>query len=421
MHLKKSCKQIGLAVYVFCAIFTPPLLKINMMWVLAMGAITHLICTDRYAVIHVNKKALVVPVMLSAYILFNVFLQGIFDTRDLTENRIIVIYQWFFLIPMQIVVCHSICKILKHCGWGIQELIKLCIIAGILEGVLVLGSFLFPACRDLFLNIMETNVGNEIYGDDSFMSYRGYGFSSTLLDTFGYGMGLIAGICLLQKKWSVFTMTGMLFCLFSAMLNSRTGLLIFMVAVTINMFSAIKNSKLNLRHIGIISIVVAITIWFINTGIVDEVTLGWIGGGFLSLYNFFTGNETAYTLGSMQNSLLSDKHWHLPNNLLGVLFGEGHSCYGAYQVLGSASDVGYVNYIWIIGLLGTSVLIVYLFSLFKKKVRYYADYQYKNLYIFLGLAFFIMFVKGNIINCCAGTFITLLFICYNPRRIVKSL
>lgn len=415
--MKKSLTKSLLVIYIFCGVFAPPILKINILWVLTFIALVHLICTNRSMSFSVKAKStsFLAPFILAVYIILNVLINAILDPRDLNRNRLIVIYQCFALIPMQIIVCQSIFRIMKNNDLDVDDLIHSCIGAGILEGVMVVAAFIFAPIRELFLTIMATNAGNDLYTQEYFLSYRAYGFSATLLDTFGYGMGLLAGISLLQKKWTAFTVTGMVFCIFSTLVNSRTGLLIFLVAVFVKGIYMFRNGKLHFKFTSVISILLMaiVIILFINSSIIDSITYEWVKSGFESILNFVSGKTQEYHLGSMQNTLLSERFWHLPKNLWGVIFGEGHSCYNSFEVLGVASDVGYVNYIWIIGILGTTFLVLYIHSLFKKRMNSYINYSYRQVILFLEISFFVMFIKGNIITHCAGTFVTLLFLFYD--------
>ena len=118
----------------------------------------------------------------------------------------------------------------------------------------------------------------------------------------------------------------------------------------------------------------------------------------------------------MKNSMFSKDFWTLPDSFCGKLLGTGHSCFGTYRINGVASDVGYVNYIWIMGIAGTLVLLIFIACLFIHKIKNRKDKYEKIDLIFLMTSFFVMFIKGNIITYSAGTFITILLLMYKPKE-----
>jgi len=103
-------------------------------------------------------------------------------------------------------------------------------------------------------------------------------------------------------------------------------------------------------------------------------------------------------------SLFKDDSWRLPRGA-GLIFGTGHSVYG---VDGYAhSDVGYVNDIWLVGILGSAfmmTLIAMAVILFAK-----TDKRMICISIFLVGAILIFQIKGRAIMANAG-FITSMLI-----------
>ena len=110
--------------------------------------------------------------------------------------------------------------------------------AGVAQGFCAVLAFLIPPIRQLFVMFGD----QELFTNDYFLETRGYGFSMTLIDTFGYGMGLIGGYILLfkwsnMKKWEM--ITALLLIMFTVAVNARTGILVLLIAAAIDLVGAI--------------------------------------------------------------------------------------------------------------------------------------------------------------------------------------
>ena len=426
--MKKKLLKFILCIYLFLAIYAPPFFKFNILYILSGISFLYLV-KDRQIKIYVNKKVRMIWLSLSIILFIKIFIGLCFGDQELINNRIIVLYQWFGLIPMQLIVCLSIKKFAKKNRINNDNLLNLCINAGVIQGILVLLSFLFPEIRDYFLEMMRNNLNKErLYGEQGIIGYRAYGFAASLIDTFGYGMGLILGVFVLSKnKKNIFDLVKISLCVLAIILNSRTGIIIFFLIFPTKILNFIffkrKKSILKklLKEFLMYTVTLILVLYLINiSNLKDWIVYKWIIGGFVSILNFITGVKGEYRLGSMQNTFFTANFWKLPEDFLGILIGKGHSIYGTKKILGIASDVGYINYIWIFGILGLVFLLYLVYLFFYSGIKTYT--VKKEVIIFLALAFYIMMFKGNIISYNSGTFITIfiliLYMVDNKERVV---
>lgn len=421
MKIRKiMLKKVWLSMFIFLCIFAPPILPINILFVLSSISLLFLLVWRSQNILFSGSiysfiKSLIVFLV---YVLLIMLLNMLYENVEiLANNRVIVLYQLIILIPLQLINISYILEYSRRNNFSNYTLINLIISAGILQAVIALISFLLPNIRTLLLDVMSANTGKgRLYNNDEFISYRGYGFAETLLDTFGYGMGLIAGYCVIigkEEKYKYY-----FYCipiLFAIMINSRTGLLIFILSLlpmVINSFKPKKIIRINVRKSinGLFMIVLFCLIGYIFLQFADNnsKTFNWILSGFRSISDFFTHQDSGYSLGSMRNSLLDDRFWQLPSSFINLLFGSGHSIFGMYNVLGIKSDVGYVNYIWISGVLGLVWICSLFLSMFFKAFLNCNNITFRYIVLFNIISFFVMMIKGNIIGYNAGTFITLL-------------
>lgn len=395
----------------FCAIFAPPFFSFNIMYILCLFMGIKVLRECKGEILIKKRNNFYIYILISIYILFVVFLNEIREPNIYLNNRMEFLYQFFILIPCQFLMSDFFWLKVKKMENQYIKMKHFVFMACNIEGILVVLSYFFPVVRQCFLNIMLKNSGNTRYADMDFISYRAYGFADTLLDTFGYGMGLVVGLCILSKKINKLEIITIILCTFSVILNSRTGLAIILISVVMKLFSIVygKKLKINVKTILYLSILILVVYVFISSGYISDLTLSWIMGGFESILDFVFRRNSNYTLGSMKNSMFTKDFWTLPNEFLAKLFGTGHSCFGTYKINGIASDVGYVNYIWVIGILGTCVLMFFIAFLFINKIKNTCCRSEKIDLLFLMISFYFMFIKGNIITYSAGTFITILF------------
>ena len=413
--MKLSLKRTCVIFFIFLAIFDPPIFSFNIIFILLPVSLI-------YVFIHTSGKLKICGqitlggAIILGYILVIVGLGMLFGEDSLLKNRIAVLYQLFFLMPAQCICAYAVCIYAKTNKLSRIDIYEMCIRAGVIEGILVIISFFVPNVRAFFLSIMINKAGKGVYtaimNNDS--AYRAYGFADSLLDTFGYGIGLLAGFCLLKEKKEIKTYVIMGVLLFSTAVNSRTGLAVFMLALVIQYLSGFNERKHKLKKYkeGIIITLIIITAILVvtKTSLKESSTISWITAGFESVYSIIFHKEMSYRLGSMQGSLLTERFWVLPDGFISIFLGRGHSIYDTRSILGINSDVGYINYIWICGILGETVLLLFISLIFRKIYRKAITKYEKKIVIFISLAFFLVFIKGNILTHTAGTFITVLCI-----------
>lgn len=402
---------ICLSFFIFLAIFAPPFLPFNLLYFLFGISIIYFFkqndCNKIYNIF--NKWQLFLFLFVSCYIFFNVSINELLQRDDYTYNRLVLFYQLYVLIPAQYIVCVAIRKFIIKRNYDDNNFFKALIIGGLIESIIVLIAFFSSEVRNILLNIMTFNTGkSRLYANVDMLSYRGYGFAATLLDTFGYGIGLLAGLCLLRKKQTLFTKVSFILLMFTTLVNSRTGIAVILISIVVKFFMCLVKFRFLQIIKLIIKIIFFLCIFYYILISYNSKIEEWIWGGFSSVYYFISNTEASYQLGSMKNSMFSPRFWRLPDDLFGIIFGRGHSVFGIGRIL--HSDVGYINYIWICGLFGISLIAISVLSVLISKYKQTSDEEKRIGIIFIGLTFFIVFIKGNIINYNAGTFISLLYL-----------
>lgn len=412
--MTRNISELKVILFLFLEIFAPPLLPFNVLYVLLLISLLYLL-TERKNVLRSIKlnSDVALYCLWGFWITIVVLFSVMFSEDSLLGNRITVLYQVLFLIPAQIICSKYIHS--KNASAEFETIIDFVCGAGVLQSVCVLLAFINPGVRSFFVDLMVNFGGKTVYTEE-LLSYRSYGFADTLLDTFGYGMGLLAGFIILKEKMTIKDIVRCGLFLIAIVLNSRTGLVVFAISILVKLMFFLKNKKMKMssKIILIPAIVISVLYILYARGFFKTKTFLWISGGFESVWNYFNNVESGYKLGSMKNSMFNESFWRLPDNWFNILFGTGHSCYGARDILGFASDVGYINYIWICGLLGTVCILLLIVRIAGQRIKSSDNQYYKMVICFVLLAFLMMQIKTNVLSHTAGTFISIVLISYNP-------
>lgn len=285
-------------------------------------------------------------------------------------------------------------------GISYRKLLDIIFYAGILQSVFACLAFLIPSVKDVFLNLMMTMGG---LSDDNmgFILNRTFGFAGTLVDVFGMGTGLIAGLAFYRGirdhwKYIVYSM----FILIPSMLNARTGVLIYAIAIGVTLLFIVfvrHRIKMLVKWLAVMLFIPSIFLASIQVMLeTNPTTAMWLAMGVYSVQDYMetgSGNEDNMKI------VTSDSFWKLPDDER-IFIGTGHS---RYEAEGYAhSDCGYVNDIWFVGFLGLILLygvVFYLLYCIYRDAR--SDYD-KFVSVFFFLSFCVFNIKAALIGYQPG-------------------
>lgn len=403
MFNKENLKiKIPLIIYIFLFLFAPPIIKdINLLLILFFFSFIMIITKYRKEIKNIiNIKNLkVLCGLLAIYFIYYFIVIGVnflFTGKLYLYNYVINLYSMLLVFPV-VFVCslHIILYSKKH-KITFNDIIKYIIIAGMIQAFITLVALLFPSVKSFLINIMYNNTGEELYLNKYHTERRMFGFANNLLDSFGFGTGIIAALPLFysinnSKKWLI----TIPFLLLVPLLNSRTGLIMFGLGFIVWLVYIIKTKSLK-RYFNIFVLMGVLIIFsIVAISILSPKTITWIIDDVLS---FFTDKK------GTADVLFGKNFWKLPSNILNIIFGTGYNiaAYGNMKnILGFTSDVGYINEIWRTGLVGL-LLLCGIFSLLIKYIVKKLPNEYKFFSIFIFLASLIGNIKFNVFSYNPG-------------------
>ena len=416
---RESLDRIVWTLYLFVVIFAPPIIPYPH---LVLTAISVLLLMTEYrpyykgiAIASTAYKWLLGMIVVAVYALtiptaISMFLSDIVDT-----SHYISLFNRFAVLVVTIIPCSTLllCKIYKS-GYGTDFFLECIIKAGLLEGLTAILAFLSPAVKDIFISLMRRNTDISLYNNTWYITVRSYGLAGTLVDLYGLGIAIIAGISFFygvtrKRRYVIYSML----IAVAALLNARTGVIIYLAAVVFSLIYLIATSHIKSAGKAIIALIILYFFVQLVFSMIskNQYTSGWLNSAVTDVQKFLD-NATSGSQTAQNNEiakLFSAQFWQLPDNVFRVLLGTGHSLYGTGSY--AHSDVGYINDIWFVGIVG----IVFLYGMVVKRavnvIRLSGDIVFKFSAIYILIAFFIFNIKGAAIgyNPGAASLFLLLF------------
>lgn len=289
----------------------------------------------------------------------------------------------------------------------IYFLLRILIYAGVIEGCCSICALLFPSVKSFFIQQMDFSNSSR---DAWFVAVRAYGFANTLVDTFGYGIAILSGISFyygIIRKQFIFIIYSCITAI-SALLNARTGVVILCGGIFLLLLFILykKRSKFFRICFSLLTIIFSCTILFIFLKINYPSTAEWIEDGLSGLINMVIEQDIASGSSGLQ-TLFSEQFWNVPADVR-IFFGTGHSLFLADGYL--QSDVGYINEIWIYGLIGIAVSFGFILYLGISCYRNTKDVLLQVIVLYLVAAFFVFNIKASAYGGNPGAISTLMIL-----------
>lgn len=401
----KKIKQLWFVLYIFAVVFCPPILPRFDLILIAISAVL-LFWKYRGKSIEIMQKSGMLfwvgaLIVLACYTIAIPLLMSAFVYNDIVQlSNYTSACNRLGLLTLSLLICGSYLILeLKRNGFGVEDFLKFTFWAGAVESAFSIMALLFPQVKRTLLMIMYLNTGNELYANTWYVTTRAYGFASTMVDLFGLGVSIIASVCFVygifkNKKYVLLS----IFLIIPAVLNARTGLVLYGVCViAVLLFLAVRG---NLKKLIVGLIVATIAVsgfqFLLNSDLLDDSTKGWITSGLDSFFSLFeTGEATSDSMGV----LFQDAWWELPEGIR-VIIGTGHS---RYQADGYAhTDVGYVNEIWMFGVIGAIFLYCVIIKIIYRNVFNYNNNMALCISMVLLCQYFAFNVKGMVLSCTPG-------------------
>ncbi|MGG3557255.1 hypothetical protein ABES23_11490 [Peribacillus frigoritolerans] len=374
----------------FLFIYEPPLFKVNVL---------HIIGVFSWIYIFINNKSILnvmnLKTIIRTYVILFIFLIYLAIVTLYNGNSILNTFSFVYWIIDIFPISLMLCLHFSRKKYSFYDFLNILLITGSLQALTALISLISPSVKEFFLYKLINYGYSDRFIDLS--NLRMYGFASNLTYSTPILQAVMASISVylaINKGGKYIFFTPLL--LFSAIINARTSFIIFAIGI---FAIIIASKKINIKSIIRLSIIGVALFITINVGLsflknnANE-TYDWVLTGFNEIVNLFEDgpNQTEGYFAYINSS----ERYILPDDF-GILFGVGERILSTNNY-GVRSDIGYINDIWLGGLLYT--VFIYIYFIFILNAIGRADgsnnRDTKFLYILLLGTFFVSNIKGYI-------------------------
>lgn len=372
--------KLVIIVLIFFLLYYPPITNFNTL--LIVGVFSWLIIFLRFDLI--SKYINLINVfkinfslsVLTLYLFFVISYNGFS-----LENLFNFLYWIIIIIPTGILIS----SFMKQLKLNEYDLLKSIIIAAVVQGFLAIFTFIFKSVQMFFVNVMVENGLNPHLIDLS--AQRIYGFSSSLTFATPIFQSMLAVICIyIGIKRSTKYLFAVPILLFSAIINARTSIVIFISGIAlIIIFEIGTNLKNNIKILFIVFL--GLLGFYLSTDLIKLLspqTFKFIDDGIFEIIEFFN-NEI--TRGSYFSYITNRDVFTFPDGI-SLIFGKGTSDLSEFNL---QSDVGWVYDIWFGGLI--YAIFIYVIFINFSKIIFLNNHK---IFKFIAIYFLITMAASNI-------------------------
>ncbi len=380
----KKIKIAALIMFTFLFLYFPPFISIGTHYFLAVLAYGYIAFNLNSFFLFLKKKTVFYPIMLIVCLLLYVAFIAALNHQPIKA----AVYGPLFWIVVYMPICFCILNTLKKEKATFHDLIMVLVACCNIQGLLSVVSFVFPPFHTWVLNRFI------MYGYDadrytSLSYYRLYGLAFHLTN---YAPLVAVAMTVIMIKYALkdkrYLVTTPLMII-SIVLNSRTALVLLLLGSAFVIFTHFKKltvKTLRRLTIGICSAVVVVALGAFALKSMQNSSnswyAGWVLSGFEQIGGLFKGEKSGYF-----NYASSDSIWTVPSDMM-LIFGSGKDAVGMHYGL-KGTDVGYINYLWIGGI----VYLLGIFGLAFLLIKPFYKSRTKWLFFFFSMVFVIINVK----------------------------
>lgn len=394
--------KIKLVLYLFLFIFAPPLIpKVSVIHILFAFSLTYMMINWRTSLkVFFRQKSVKYFLgffsMYFLYILSRVAYSLVTSPINM-DNYLVALYK-YYMVLVEIPVCCAFVVIYcwKH-RFSYDDLLKILIWVGLIQVVVGGCMIVSPSIKRFLVSYMQKNNGSSIDKIAPWEYNRRYNaISDCMLDMLGWGLGIISAIPLyIEGKGRHKYLIAIPFLILITVANSTTGIIMFVLMVCIGVLGKLKkisNNKLLIVGMCMVGLVGAV----IAMKYIVPSTYAWTVNEMKAILGMKTEKVSSYS------KVMSSDFRVFPDNIVEFFFGTGHTVYRAKGFL--HSDLGYVNNIWLGGIVGIVIIyLIYLF-LFGGCIKT----KHRGLIMALAISVYVFELKG-------------MGICYNPGMVLVVL
>ena len=386
-----SLRKIVFPILFFLVIFNPPFLpRLSFTILFTLIALFYCILHQKFVIRLCSSFYL--KQWMGILLAFFLYYFGISVFSELGNVFAVSPFRMFLVSLANIVPLFAVSFFLCMAVFGKSEtydcLVDYVIHAGLIESLFGIMAFVSPAVKSALNGIMIANSRSEkIRHAVNSASFRNYGIASTLFDSFGFAMSIMALLALYKavegkpKYYLYFLMIA-----FTASINARTSMILIVVGTGIIILG--KRSRTYKDKVGKLFIVflgvfaVGLLGTYLSKG---GANAEWLSNGVEEIKTLVIGRKTTGTFAVLLQEIV------FPENPIALLFGVGLT---PAQAAGRTVDMGYIQNLWMFGIVGSVLLYAFYLKaigLWWKKIK-----EERALALSVAVVIFVFFLKLNL-------------------------
>lgn len=386
----------------FIILYQPPIFSFNTIHLVGLFSVVGLILLNRNLIFE-KKIFSMITFFIFLFIYLLVFSCGI--NGGSISNVAFPIYFLIDIIPFGFLLKQHLTKE----KYGTNVILDYVVVASLIQAFTAITAFVFPSVQKFFMNrIIEYGYSSNL---ENLASMRMYGFSPFL--TFGTPVvqSFLSAFVIFGRRGNKLSNLLMgLLLFFSAIINARISIFVFLVGVLSYLIGKTSNRKEKTKNIIILTVGVLsfLGVFIPIIGKNSPMTYQWLVDGLDEIKVFFNpGSASNY---SYYTYFTKDSTYVLPSSIFNFMFGKG-SYIMTTNNLGVRSDIGFINDIWLGGIFYSALVYIGFYKLILKLVK---DEAKHNSY--LGLFFLLLMPILNLKGIAFTMFsitnlIVIVFIC----------
>lgn len=335
----QTIKQFNILIIIglFCIIYNPPIIPINSMHVVGALSIAYLLlkCGRK---LQCEKEVLRVYVGFTLAFLY-LFIIAAISLRGDLSTAVSSVYYLIDILPFALVLKKYVIKY----KISTDAVIQLIMFLAIIQAIIAICSFVFPPFHSFLIGRYMAYGYTDVYS--RMAEYRMFGLAGTLTFSTPVLQSFLSVFAIYYaknngKKYLAIS----LLLIFSAVINARTSLIVFVVGVFVVLFFSDLSLKTKLKIL--LLCIFALGFSFYAVSIILEkyssLTYEWIKMGIEEIFGLFRGQME----GGYFEYITNKERYVLPITFIEKILGTGHAIQGGFKKYGVYSDIGFINDIW---------------------------------------------------------------------------
>lgn len=347
-------KEILYTILIFIYIYMPPLFSVEILYILAPLSWALLILRyykELKNIIFTKQVFLFILGLFISILLLSI--TNLFTTKQFyNANQILTII--LNSLPCAIIITILLIKE----KYDIYNFFRLLLNASLIQGIFAMIMFFYPDFKQLILKLFYSSYLDH-YSLSYWSQYRINGLARNLMFATPIVQGFLAAIAIwLTVKKSIKFILYAPIILFSAVINARTGLVVFVICLFIILISNTRINKIlpNIKIILLIIILLPISrILFYTIESTSPFIAEWIKGAIMETESLIKGEKLGYYEAASEMVFFP--------SIYEFFVGTGRHYFGS-KYINLTTDIGYVNDLFLGGIFFAIILYSSFFYLF---------------------------------------------------------